>query len=344
MSQLFNVAIVGATGLVGRTMLTLLEQRAFPIKQLYLLASNRSVGEPLRFGKKNLSVEDVADFDFKKVELALFTAGAAVSAQYIPAATKEGCMCIDNTSHFRYDSDVPLVIPEVNRDALTNCYTRKIIANPNCSTIQLMVVLKPIYDKVGISRINVVTYQSVSGAGRSAVSELFEQSRCLLNGLNIKPPKAMAAQVAFNVIPHIDEFQENGYTREEMKIVWETKKLLADESIRVNATAVRVPVFYSHAEAVQIETKHKIGLTQLRSLLQKAPGVTILDKPRKGGYPTPILCAIEKYKDTVLVGRIREDLSHPLGFNLWIVSDNIRKGAALNAVQIAEELVNQAYL
>ncbi|MES2998707.1 MAG: aspartate-semialdehyde dehydrogenase [Pseudomonadota bacterium] len=337
MSKKINIAVVGATGLVGRAMLTILEQRHFPIKQLYLLASERSEGETISFNKKTLFVEKVADFDFKKADIAFFTAGASVSAQYVPLATKNACIVIDNTSQFRYDDDVPLVIPEVNPQALENYNKRHIIANPNCSTIQLLVALKPIYDVVGISRINVVTFQSVSGVGRKALQELIDQSGRLLNGLSIKKPKAFSSQIAFNVIPHIDDFQENGYTREEMKMVWETQKILADKSIQVNPTAVRVPVFYSHSESVHMETKQKITVSQAKQLLKKAPGVTVIDRRLKNGYPMPVM---KKFlENDVMVGRIREDISHPLGLNLWIVSDNTRKGAALNTVQIAEHLI-----
>ena len=341
MAKKFKLAIIGATGLVGSAMITILKERQFPIDQLYLLASQRSVGETLTFNKQALFVEDVATFDFKKVDIALFTAGAAVSAHYVPIATQQGCIVIDNTSQFRYDDDVPLVIPEVNPQVLTNFKKRKIIANPNCSTIQMLVALKPIYDAVGINRINVVTYQSVSGAGRSALKELIDQSGRLLNGLAIKKPTAFASQIAFNVIPQIDDFQENGYTREEMKLVWETQKIFADKTIQVNPTAVRVPVFYSHSESVHIETKKKISAAQARKLLEKAPGVTVIDNRIKNAYPMPVMKTPEKYKDAVLVGRIREDISQPLGLNLWVVSDNTRKGAALNAVQIAELLIKR---
>ncbi len=339
MAKKFKLAIIGATGLVGRAMISILKQRQFPIDQLYLLASQRSVGETLTFNQQTLFVEDVAEFDFTKVDIALFTAGAAVSAQYAPVATKQGCIVIDNTSQFRYDDDVPLVIPEVNLSVLKQFEKRHIIANPNCSTIQMLVALKPIYDVAGISRINVVTYQSVSGAGRNALKELSDQAGRLLNGWTIKKPKAFASQIAFNVIPQIDEFQENGYTREEMKLVWETQKIFADKTIQVNPTAVRVPVFFSHSESVSIETKKKISVSQVRKLLEQAAGVVVIDRRVKNGYPMPVMKTSEKYRDAVMVGRLREDLSNPLGLNLWIVSDNIHKGAALNAVQIAEYLI-----
>lgn len=334
----FKLAIVGATGLVGRMMVKILEKRQFPIDELYLLASERSLGETITFNKKEQLVDDLADFDFKNVDIALFTAGAQVSAQYVPIATENNCIVIDNTSQFRYEEDVPLVIPEVNPQALKGYQKRCIIANPNCSTIQMLVALKPIYDAVGIRRVNVVTYQSVSGAGKNAVEELKEQSGRLLNGLPIKKPKAFASQIAFNVIPQIDDFQENGYTREEMKLVWETQKILADKTIQVNPTAVRVPVFYCHSESVHIETEKKLSASQAKQLLKGAPGVSVFDKKVKNGYPMPVMKNVQE--DAVIVGRIREDISHPLGLNLWIVSDNIRKGAALNAVQIAECLIS----
>jgi len=343
MTKKFNVAVIGATGLVGETMLSLLAQRHFPIDQLYAVASQRSAGETITFNKKSLFIEDLAKFDFKKVDIALFSAGAAVSAEYVPIATKSGCIAIDNTSQFRYDDDVPLVIPEVNPQALKNYGKRNIIANPNCSTIQMLVALKPIYDAVGISRINVATYQAVSGAGRKAFTELLDQCGRLLNGMAIKKPQAFANQIAFNVIPHIDDFQENGYTREEMKMVWETQKILSDKEIQVNPTAVRVPVLHCHSEAVHIETKKKISVSQVKQLLKKASGIELIDRHAENGYPMPIMKDSDKYKDAVMVGRIREDISHPLGLNLWVVSDNIRKGAALNAVQIAECLI-QDYL
>lgn len=336
MSKKFNLAIVGATGFVGQTVLSILQQRKFPIKNLYLLASERSSGETMEFNEQQLLVSDIVDFDFKQADIAIFTAGSAVSEQYVPKATKSGCLVIDNTPEFRYDKDVPLVIPEVNPEALAGYKKRRIIANPNCSTIQMLVALKPLYDAVGITRINVVTFQSVSGAGKDAFHELLQQSGQLLNGLPIKQAKAFTQQIAFNVIPHIDEFEENGYTREEMKMVWETQKIFADPEIQVNPTAVRVPVFHGHSEAVHIETKKKISVRQARQLLKKAPGVLVVDKLTNNGYPTPIS---HPNSDKVLVGRLREDISHPLGLDMWIVADNIRKGAALNAVQIAELMI-----
>lgn len=340
MSRQFDIAVVGATGAVGETILSILAERHFPVGKLYPLASARSAGNTVLFKDKAIEVEDVAEFDFSQVQLALFSAGGSVSAEYAPKAAAENCVVIDNTSHFRYDADVPLVIAEVNPHALKNYDVRHIIANPNCSTMQMLVALKPIYDEVGITRINVATYQAVSGAGRQAISELASQTGQLLNG---KPAKASVfpRQIAFNVIPHIDQFQDNGYTKEEMKMVWETQKILEDSHITVNPTAVRVPVFYGHSEAVHIETRDKLTAEQAKKLLKKAPGVKVIDKMSPGGYPTPFDHAAGS--DEVYVGRIREDISHPKGLNMWIVSDNIRKGAALNAVQIAEIMI-QEYL
>lgn len=332
----YNVAVVGATGAVGEAMLKILAERKFPINKLYALASERSEGNILNFDREAVLVQNLADFDFSFADIALFSAGGSVSADYAPKAAAAGCLVIDNTSHFRYDKDVPLVITEVNPQALSGYKQRNIIANPNCSTIQLLVALKPIYDAVGITRINVATYQAVSGAGAKAMDELLGQMAKLLNGQSIKA-KFFPQQIAFNLIPQIDVFEENGYTREEMKMLWETQKILEDSEILVNATAVRVPVLYGHSEAVNIETKTKITATKARQLLRKAPGVVVVDKQAPNGYPTPFAHA--SGTDPVYVGRIREDISHPLGLNLWVVADNIRKGAALNAVQIAELMI-----
>lgn len=340
MHKTFNLAIVGATGLVGQAILSILQQRKFPVNQLYLLASKRSSGEAMEFNEQPLVVSELDEFDFKKADIAIFTAGSAVSAVYAPKATAKGCLVIDNTPYFRYDDEVPLVIPEVNPETLAGYKKRHIIANPNCSTIQMLVALKSIYDAVGINRINVVTFQSVSGAGKEAFNELVKQAGQLLNGLPIKKPKAFTQQIAFNVIPHIDEFEENGYTREEMKMVWETQKIFADQEIQVNATAVRVPVFHGHSEAVHIETNKKISANKAKQILKKAPGVLVVDKFANNGYPTPVS---HPENDKVMVGRLREDISHPLGLDMWIVADNIRKGAALNAIQIAEIMI-QDYL
>ena len=332
-----NVAVVGATGAVGEAMIEILESRDFPVDQLFPLASSRSAGKSLRFKGKRYTVQDLSNFDFSQTPIALFSAGGDVSAEYAPIAAQQGCVVIDNTSHFRRDDDIPLVIPEVNPEAIGQFRQRNIIANPNCSTIGMLMALKPIYDVAGIERINVATYQAVSGTGKDAIEELAGQTARLLNGKEAEP-KVYPRQIAFNVIPHIDTFLENGYTREEMKMVWETQKILADESIRVNPTCVRVPVFYGHAEAVHIETREPVSVTEARALLQAADGVSVLDSPEPGGYPTPVSEAAGA--DPVFVGRIRADISHPRGLNLWVVADNVRKGAALNSVQIAEVLLS----
>jgi len=339
MSKAYTVAVVGATGLVGDAMISVLEQRKFPVAQLFALASNRSLGKRVEFAGQKIAVEDLAEFDFSRAQIGLFSAGSEVSAQYGPQAAAAGCVVIDNTSEFRYQDDIPLVVPEVNAHAIAHYRTRGIIANPNCSTIQMVVALKPIHDAVGIERINVATYQSVSGAGKEAMEELAGQSAALLSGRPIDAPRVIAKQIAFNCVPQIDKFQDNGYTKEEMKMFWETQKIMGDPSIRVNATAVRVPVFYGHSEAVHIETRRKISAADARDLLQKAPGVTVMDERQNGGYPTAVTEAANQ--DTVYVGRIREDMSHERGLNLWIVADNIRKGAATNSVQIAEILVRE---
>ena len=336
MSKTYDVAVVGATGAVGETMLAILAERKFPVGKVYALASERSVGKRVQFGEGYLKVENLADFDFSKVQIGLFSPGASVSAEYAPKAAAAGCVVIDNTSQFRYDDDIPLVVPEVNPQAVAQYKNRGIIANPNCSTIQMLVALKPIYDAVGIERINVCTYQAVSGTGKEAIEELAGQTASLLNGQPIEA-KVYPKQIAFNVIPQIDVFMDNGYTKEEMKMVWETKKIMGDESILVNPTCVRVPVFYGHSEAVHIETRDKITAEQARELLMKAPGVVVLDEHVAGGYPTAVTEGANN--DASYVGRIREDVSHPRGLDLWVVSDNVRKGAALNSVQIAEILI-----
>lgn len=336
MHKKINIAVVGATGAVGEAMLSILAEREFPANKVYALASERSAGSTVLWGNKPLLVENLAEFDFSLVQIALFSAGGDVSAAYAEKAAAAGCIVIDNTSHFRYEEDVPLVVPEVNAEHIAHYKRRGIIANPNCSTIQLVVALKPIYDAVGIDRIQVSTYQSVSGAGSKGIEELATQTASILNGAATRQ-KVFPAQIAFNVIPHIDVFMENGYTKEEMKIVWETRKIFNDKTLRVNATAVRVPVFYGHAEAVQIETKTKITAKDARALLKKAAGVVVCDNPAQKKYPTPAKEAANH--DGVFVGRIREDLSHPHGLNLWVAADNVRKGAALNAVQIAEILL-----
>ncbi|TNF37689.1 MAG: aspartate-semialdehyde dehydrogenase [Gammaproteobacteria bacterium] len=336
MSKTYDVAVVGATGAVGETMLSILAQRKFPVGKVYALASERSAGKKVEFGDKMLTVENLADFDFSKVQIGLFSPGASVSAEYAPKAAAAGCVVVDNTSQFRYDADIPLVVPEVNPHAVAQYKNRGIIANPNCSTIQMLVALKPIYDAVGITRINVCTYQAVSGTGKEAIEELATQTAQLLNGKSIEC-KVYPKQIAFNVIPQIDVFLENGYTKEEMKMVWETRKIMEDDSIMVNPTTVRVPVFYGHSEAVHIETRDKITAEQARSLLQKAPGVSVLDERKAGGYPTAVTEGANN--DATYVGRIREDISCDKGLDLWVVSDNVRKGAALNSIQIAEILI-----
>ena len=336
----YRVAVVGATGNVGREMLTTLAERRFPVDEVVALASSRSIGREVSYGdNQTLKVRDLETFDFKGIDIVLSSPGAKVSAVHSPRAAKAGAVVVDNTSYWRMDPDVPLVVPEVNSHAIAGYTKRGIIANPNCSTIQMLVALKPIYDAVGITRINVATYQSVSGAGKEAVDELASQTTALMSGVNPDPPVVIAKRIAFNVVPQIDKFEDNGYTREEMKMVWETRKILGDPTIRVNATAVRVPVFFGHSEAVHIETREKISAETARALLRKAPGVQVLDAREPGGYPTAATEAANQ--DTVYVGRIREDISHERGLNLWIVSDNIRKGAATNSVQIAEILVRE---
>ncbi|RNF85179.1 aspartate-semialdehyde dehydrogenase [Montanilutibacter psychrotolerans] len=335
MSKTVNVAVVGATGAVGETMLKVLAERQFPIGKLHLLASERSAGEKLEYGARTIVVEDLATFDPTGIDIALFSAGGSVSKEYAPRFAAAGAVVIDNSSVFRGDADVPLVVSEVNPEALKH-RPRGIVANPNCSTMQLMVALAPIHRAVGIERINIATYQSVSGTGRRALEELGRQTAALLNFQEVQP-EVYPVQIAFNVIPQGGDFLENGYTSEEMKLVWETRKILGDDSILVNATVVRVPVFYGHSEAVHIETREKITAAQARALLEKAPGVEVVDEHVNGGYPTPVTHA--SGRDPAYVGRIREDISHPRGLDLWVVSDNIRKGAALNAVQLAELVI-----
>ncbi|MAR93164.1 MAG: aspartate-semialdehyde dehydrogenase [Pseudomonadales bacterium] len=335
MSKTYDVAVVGATGAVGETMIRVLEERDFPVGKLYPLASERSAGKLIQFKGKNVRVENLAEFDFSKVQIGLFSAGGSISEVYAPKAAAAGCVVIDNTSQFRYDDDIPLVVPEVNPEKIAEYTTRGIIANPNCSTIQMLVALKPLHDAAGIERINVATYQAVSGTGKEAIEELAVQTRDLLNGQPIKT-EVYPKQIAFNALPHIDVFKDNGYTKEEMKMVWETQKIL-DKSIMVNPTCVRVPVFYGHSEAVHIETREKLSAGQAREILEQAPGVKVLDTREDGGYPTAVTEGVDQ--DATFVGRIREDISHPRGIDLWVVADNVRKGAATNSVQIAEELI-----
>jgi aspartate-semialdehyde dehydrogenase len=338
MSKRWNVAVLGATGLVGGNMLSILEQRNFPVGEIYPLASAKSVGKTIRFRGEDVPVIDVETFDFGKAQIGLFSAGASVSKVYAPKAAQAGCVVVDNTSQFRYQDDIPLVVTEVNPHAIAGYKKHNIIANPNCSTMQMLVALKPLHDAAGIERINVATYQSVSGGGQKAIDELQSQTETLLQGGAVTP-QVIAKQIAFNCVPQIDVFLDNGYTKEEMKMYWETQKIFEDESIKVNATAVRVGVFIGHSEAVHIETRRKLTEAEARELLSKAPGVVLMDERRPGGYPTAATEAAGT--DPVYVGRIREDISHDRGLNLWIVSDNVRKGAALNSVQIAEILVKQ---
>ncbi|HJU09078.1 MAG TPA: aspartate-semialdehyde dehydrogenase [Rhodanobacteraceae bacterium] len=332
----YNVAVVGATGAVGETLLSVLAEREFPVGEIVPLASERSAGGKIDFDGKSLTVQNLAEHDFAGIDIAFFSAGGKVSREHAPRAAEAGAVVIDNTSEFRYVGDVPLVVSEVNPHAIAQYTKRNIIANPNCSTMQMLVALAPIHRAAQIERINVATYQSVSGAGRSGLDELGRQTAALLN-FQPAEPKKFPAQIAFNLIPHIGDFQDNGYTKEEMKMVWETRKILEDESIQVNPTCVRVPVFYGHSEAVHVETRAKLSANEAVTLLANAPGVVLVDERKAGGYPTPAGHA--SGKDEVFVGRIREDISHPRGLDMWIVSDNIRKGAALNAVQIAEILV-----
>jgi len=331
-----HVAVVGATGAVGIEMLKTLEKRNFPVGKLTLLASARSAGKTLRFMGAQVTVQELTKDSFGGIDIALFSAGGSISKDFAPAAVQAGCVVVDNSSAFRQDDKVPLVVPEINAADVKQ--HQGIIANPNCSTIQMLVALKPIHDAVGIQRINVCTYQAVSGTGKEAIEELASQTAELLNGRPVKPV-VYPRQIAFNVLPHIDVFQENGYTKEEMKMVWETRKIMEAPDIQVNPTAVRVPVFYGHSEAVHIETREKLTAKQATSLLKKAPGVVVLDKREDGGYPTAVTEGAGH--DPVYVGRIREDISHQRGLDLWVVADNVRKGAALNSIQIAEILVKE---
>ena len=341
MSKEVNVAVVGATGAVGETMLEILQQRGFPVAEIYPLASSRSAGSRIEFNGKWVVVQDLAEFDFSQVQIALFSAGGSISAEYAPKAAAAGAVVIDNTAHFRYDDDIPLVVPEVNPHAISDYGARGIIANPNCSTIQMLVALKPIHDVVGIERINVCTYQAVSGTGKPAIEELAMQSGNLLSGQEVEST-VYPKPIAFNCLPQIDVFKDNGYTKEEMKMVWETQKIFEDDTIRVNPTAVRVPVFYGHSEALHIETREKLSAEAARKLLTEAPGIIVLDEREDGGYPTAVTEGAGE--DPVFVGRLREDISHPHGLDMWVVADNVRKGAALNSVQIAEILLSKYLL
>lgn len=332
----YRVAVVGATGAVGETLLAILGERRFPVGELVPLASERSAGETLTYAGRSVTVRNLADFDFAGIDIAFFSAGGSVSAEHAPRAAAAGATVIDNTSQFRYEPDVPLVVSEVNPEAVAGRKARGIIANPNCSTMQMLVALAPIHRALGIERIEVASYQSVSGAGRSAMEELGRQTARLLNFQEAAPEK-FPVQIAFNLIPQIDVFQPNGFTKEEMKMVWETQKILDDDSIEVNPTCVRVPVFYGHALACHVRTRSVVDIDAVRRLLTAAPGVSVVDDAVPGGYPTPVTHAAGT--DPVYVGRLRRDPFHDRSLNLWIVADNIRKGAALNAVQVAELLV-----
>ncbi|HIW01341.1 MAG TPA: aspartate-semialdehyde dehydrogenase [Candidatus Desulfovibrio intestinipullorum] len=330
-----TVAVCGATGAVGREMLNTLHQRQFPATEVVAFASSRSAGTTVPYGDKELTVRELKEDSFEGIDLALFSAGGSTSTKFAPYAAKAGCVVVDNSAAWRMDDRCPLVVPEVNPEDLS--WHKGIIANPNCSTIQMLVALKPIYDAVGIRRIVVSTYQAVSGTGQKGIAELEKQVRDLFNGRDIEH-KAYPYQIAFNILPHIDIFLDNDYTKEEMKMVNETRKMFHDPLIRVTATCARVPVFYGHAESVNIETEKKLTARECRALLSQAPGVRVIDNPHELLYPMPIMCAGQ---DDTLVGRIRDDESVENGLNLWVCADNIRKGAALNAVQIAEELIRR---
>lgn len=334
----FKIAIVGATGNVGREMLNCLAEREFPISEVIPLASKKSKGKKISFGDKTLIVQDIEEFDFEGVDIALFSAGSEVSRKYAPIAAQKNCIVIDNSSFFRMDPDVPLIVPEVNSEALKDFYKKNIIANPNCSTIQLVVALKPLHDHVKIKRVIVSTYQSVSGAGKNAMDELYNQTKAKFMSDHV-PAKVLPRSIAFNLIPHIDPFMDDDYTKEEWKMHNEIKKIL-DPNINLSATCVRVPVFVGHSESVYVEFENKISPEEARDLLNEAEGVIVVDNPEDDAYITPNEAVGEM---AVFVSRIRKDLTHPNALNIWVVSDNLRKGAALNAVQIAEELV-QKYL
>jgi aspartate-semialdehyde dehydrogenase len=333
--KMVNVAVAGATGAVGNQMIRCLEERNFPVRSIKLLASKRSVGRELRFRGDLFAVEELTDESFAGVDVALFSAGGDTSLKFAPLAAEAGCVVVDNSSAWRMDPKVPLVVPEVNPHAIAGYEAKGIIANPNCSTIQMVVALNPIHRAFGLKRIVVSTYQAVSGTGKKAVDELFDQTRAMINFLGYEK-KIYPHRIAFNCLPHIDRFQDNGYTKEEMKMVNETRKILEDDRIGVTATTVRVPVFFGHSEAVNVETREKITVDAVRKILEKSPGVEVVDEPANNRYP---LATDAAGQDLTLVGRIRRDESIPNGINLWIVADNIRKGAATNAVQIAEILV-----
>ncbi|ASK77744.1 aspartate-semialdehyde dehydrogenase [Paraphotobacterium marinum] len=335
MTKEYNIAILGATGAVGEMIIEVLEERNFPVQNLFLLASKNSAGKTLQFKGKSIRVENVEEFDWNKAEIAIFSAGGSVSEKWAPIAAMNNVVVIDNTSQFRYDDQVPLIIPEVNPEDMSAYTNKNIIANPNCSTIQMLVALKPIYDLYGIDKINVSTYQSVSGAGKSAINELAGQTANLLNSKELEK-NVFSDQIAFNCIPQIDVFMENGYTKEEMKMVWETKKILNDFEISVNATCVRVPVFFGHSESVNIETNYPFDIEQVKDLMRDSQYIKFFEDDE---FPTQVTHGANQ--DLVMVGRLRKDLDNENGLNLWVVADNIRKGAATNSVQIAELLINQ---
>ena len=336
----YKVAVVGATGNVGREILDILAERAFPADEVVALASRRSQGQEVSFGDKTLKVKVLDTYDFSDTDICLMSAGGETSKAWSPRIGKQGCVVIDNSSAFRYDADVPLIVPEVNADAIVGFTKRNIIANPNCSTAQLVVALKPLHEAATITRVVVSTYQSVSGAGKEAMDELFNQTRAVFTAGEIKQGGKFTKRIAFNVIPHIDVFMEDGYTKEEWKMVAETKKML-DPKIKLTATAVRVPVFIGHAEAVNVAFERPLSAERATEILRSAPGVLVVDKRENGGYMTPHEAAGE---DATYVSRIREDATIENGLNFWCVSDNLRKGAALNAVQIAEVLINRKLL
>ncbi|MDX2263877.1 MAG: aspartate-semialdehyde dehydrogenase [Hyphomicrobiales bacterium] len=335
----YTVAVVGATGNVGREMLNILDEREFPIAAIHAIASRRSQGLPVSMGDRTVKCEDLATFDFAKCDFALMSAGGEVSKEWSPRIAATGCVVIDNSSAWRYDMDVPLIVPEVNADAVAGFSKKNIIANPNCSTAQLVVALKPLHDAATIRRVVVATYQSVSGAGKDAMDELWTQTKGIFV-TDAPEPNVFTKQIAFNVIPHIDKFQDDGFTREEWKMVAETKKIL-DPKIKLTATCVRVPVFVGHSEAVNIEFERPISADEAREILREAPGLMVVDKREDGGYVTPVDCVGEY---ATFVSRIREDITVENGLSMWVVSDNLRKGAALNTVQIAETLINRGLI
>ena len=334
-----HLAIVGATGLVGRTARDVLEEEAFPLGDIFFLASSRSVDQSIFFGKKEHKVQLLDTFDFSKADIAIFAAGADISEAYVPKATAAGCVVVDNTTCYRQHPEVPLIVPEVNIDALKDFKMHNVVANPNCSTVQMVIALKPILDAYGISRINVATYQAVSGAGADAMEELVQQNKEIARDGTVRTGKIYPKQIACNVLPHVDVFMDNGYTKEEMKMVWETRKIFADDKIQINPTAVRVAVLNGHAEAVHVECKIAPVLEDVYAMLEKAPGIKVVDGRKPLEYPTPATEA--SGSNLVYVGRVRLDISHPRGLNIWVVSDNLRKGSATNSIQIAKILFNE---